>query len=101
MQGFGAIKAALQACGKLPRHVYISHNHSDHSAELPVMLAVQQAAGQRMVVHAEAGVMQRLLEHRLHELRSTRTPQAHPNASMKLLAVHSDTAGHALIAQLA
>jgi ribonuclease BN (tRNA processing enzyme) len=31
--GFGATHAALQQHRRLPRHVYISHNHSDHAGD--------------------------------------------------------------------
>lgn len=41
------------------------------SGELPVLLAVEAAAGRRRTVLAEAAVLHMLQEHRLAELRST------------------------------
>lgn len=73
-QGFGTVQSCLKlAAGRLPPHLFVSHNHSDHAGELPVLLAVQAAAGARMALHAEAGVLHTLQEHRLNELRSTGT----------------------------
>jgi hypothetical protein len=79
--GFGARRALAAHCdnGNLfpahPAHapyIFISHNHSDHAAELPVVAAVERARRQRpLIVYAEKGVAQTLKEHRLDELRST------------------------------
>jgi ribonuclease BN (tRNA processing enzyme) len=83
--GFGAQRAISALChGSFPSHapIYISHNHSDHSGELPVVAAVERAkrmkrssgsgsGGAPLVVLAEAEVAQTLEAHRLHELRST------------------------------
>jgi glyoxylase-like metal-dependent hydrolase (beta-lactamase superfamily II) len=65
------VHAALQLAGSLPQHLWVSHNHSDHAGELPVVLAVEAAAGRRKTVLAEAAVLDTLLAHRLHELAST------------------------------
>jgi hypothetical protein len=52
--------------------IFISHNHSDHSAELPVVAAVERARREKpLVVFAEKEVAKTLKEHRLDELRST------------------------------
>jgi len=93
--GLGATAAALRHCGRLPRHIYISHNHTDHAGELPVILAVESARRTATAttgststrgtapappppalttVLAERAVMRRLREHRLHELLSTGRP---------------------------
>ncbi len=58
-----------------PPYVYISHNHTDHAGELPVVAAVacaQQAPA--MTLLAQRDVLNRLLQHRLHELQSTGLP---------------------------
>jgi ribonuclease BN (tRNA processing enzyme) len=74
--GLGAAAAALRHHRRLPQHVYISHNHTDHAGELPVMLAVEStrraaAAEPPLTVLAEREVMRRLRDHRLSELLST------------------------------
>lgn len=75
LQGVGAVRAALQHCGgQLAPHIYVSHNHTDHAGELPVVLAVEAAAGRRKAVLAEAAVLQTLQQHRLAELASTGRP---------------------------
>jgi ribonuclease BN (tRNA processing enzyme) len=71
LQGLGAVSACIRHTGSIPDHIYISHNHTDHSGELPVLLAVERQRGRRLNLYAEAGVMGRLTEHRLHELVST------------------------------
>jgi len=69
--GLGVVKQCLRMCGGLPGVVYVSHNHSDHAGELPVMLIVELAAGRKMTVVSAPEVTTRLREHRLHELYST------------------------------
>ncbi|KAF6262498.1 beta-lactamase-like protein [Scenedesmus sp. NREL 46B-D3] len=69
--GLGVVRAALTCAGRLPDHVYISHNHTDHAGELPVLLAVESQRGAGLSVLAEPSVLNTLLTHRLHELRST------------------------------
>ncbi|WIA29380.1 hypothetical protein OEZ86_011884 [Tetradesmus obliquus] len=69
--GLGVVRAALSCAGSLPDHVYISHNHTDHAGELPVLLAVESQRGRRLSVLAEPSVLNTLRSHRLHELQST------------------------------
>jgi len=72
--GPGVTRACLDAIGRVPDQVVITHNHSDHAAELPVVLAVEAERGRRLRVIAGPAVMPRLLEHRLAELASTGHP---------------------------
>ena len=69
--GFGVAKTFLERYELLGCPIYVSHNHSDHAAELPVIGAVARAGGTRLRLLSEAGVMDRLQQHRLHELHST------------------------------
>lgn len=72
--GFGAQRAIAALCGKaFPAQapIYISHNHSDHAAELPVVAAVEGKRWSPLTVLAEEGVAETLRTHRLAELRST------------------------------
>jgi hypothetical protein len=55
----------------LPEAVYVSHNHTDHAGELPVVLAVERAKGRKLRLCAQHDVLARLTAHRLHELQST------------------------------
>lgn len=72
--GFGVVRACRDAFGALPAQILVTHNHSDHAAELPVVLAEAAAAGWCPRVIAGPEVALRLREHRLHELRSTGRP---------------------------
>lgn len=65
--GLGSTRACLEAAGKLPQHIIITHNHSDHAGELPVILAVEHKQGRRPTVIAEAEVGHRLRHLRLAE----------------------------------
>lgn len=56
---------------ELPTQLYISHNHTDHSGELPVFLAIQRADKVSTNLIAHTAVMDKLIKHRLDELRST------------------------------
>lgn len=65
-----------------PPYVYISHNHSDHAGELPIVAAVtrcqqQTHGGDTMTLLAQRDVLDRLVQHRLHELQSTGLPLEH------------------------
>ncbi|WP_421867919.1 MBL fold metallo-hydrolase [Motiliproteus sp.] len=83
--GLGVVDALHRQGWSLPERVLISHNHTDHAGELPVVLRVEQAAGRRLQVLAETGVCQRLIEHRMaehaqlidpHELAEWRSAEA-------------------------
>ena len=70
--GFGVVQRCIAAVGRIPRSIYVSHNHSDHAGELPVLLAVEAAERHGPLhMYSEEGVMCTLREHRLHELKST------------------------------
>lgn len=75
--GFGVVRAHQRLAGDLACPLYISHNHSDHAAELPIIGPVMRRRGVRLSLLAERGVMDRLREHRLHELRSAGEPLEH------------------------
>lgn len=74
--GFGVVRACRHWLGTVPDTILITHNHSDHAAELPVVLPLAAAAGRRPRVIAAPAVVERLQRHRLHELRSTGRPLA-------------------------
>lgn len=57
---------------QLPPYLYISHNHTDHAGELPVVAAVARRQGINLLAHHR--VLPTLLQHRLHELQSTGLP---------------------------
>lgn len=65
--GLGVTRACMRQFGKLPLHVVVSHNHTDHAGELPVVLRVESKAGRRLHVHAEQEVIRRLKTHRMAE----------------------------------
>ncbi|MDG6778107.1 MBL fold metallo-hydrolase [Thiomicrorhabdus sp. zzn3] len=60
-------KQVLSYFGHFPEHILITHNHSDHAAELPVVLRVEQAQGRKLTVLAQEEVAHRLKTHRLAE----------------------------------
>jgi ribonuclease BN (tRNA processing enzyme) len=69
--GLGVSARAIQNCGSVPRNIFISHNHSDHAGELPVLLIVEQTAGRKLRVISGPEVKDRLVSHRIAELYST------------------------------
>ena len=68
--GIGVTNRYLGYFKKIPERIYISHNHSDHSGELPVVLAVEKAMNNDLKLFAHPEVLRRLEQHRLHELLS-------------------------------
>lgn len=67
--GFGVARACLRHVASLPHLIYVSHNHTDHAGELPVILAVERSrpGGRRRTVVAERRVAAVLRERRLYE----------------------------------
>lgn len=65
--GLGVTRACRECFGGIPAQVLVTHNHSDHAGELPVVLLVEAAAGRRLTVFAECEVARRLQAHRLAE----------------------------------
>lgn len=73
--GLGSTRACLATTSALPAHILITHNHSDHAGELPVILAVEHKHGKRPTVIAEAGVARRLRNARLAEHHDWLAPE--------------------------
>lgn len=69
--GLGVSAHAVKACGSVPKNIFISHNHSDHAGELPVLLIVEQTAKRKLRVISGPEVKDRLVTHRIAELYST------------------------------
>jgi len=67
--GLGVVRACLQHADSVPPLIYVSHNHTDHAGELPVVLAVERTrpGGSRRTVVTERRVAEVLKERRLHE----------------------------------
>lgn len=67
--GLGVTRACLQHVDKLPKLIYVSHNHTDHAGELPVILAIERTrpGGSRRTVIAERRIAEVLRERRLYE----------------------------------
>ena len=65
--GLGVTQALKSYGYSLPDTVVITHNHTDHAGELPVVLRVEEAAGRRLNIIAAAPVSERLQYHRMAE----------------------------------
>lgn len=65
--GLGVVKALSEYGFALPPNVVITHNHTDHSGELPVVLRVEHAKGNMLRVLAQEEVSLRLQAHRMAE----------------------------------
>jgi len=68
--------------GKLVRHIYLSHNHSDHTGDLPVYVALAKAQGiAPIALYGHSDVLDIVRTHRLHELKTeARAPDVSLNA---------------------
>lgn len=69
--GLGVSPHAIKVCGSVPKNTFISHNHSDHAGELPVLLIVELTAMRKLRVISGPEVNERLVTHRIAELYST------------------------------
>lgn len=67
--GYGVTRQALRWLARVPGNVYISHNHSDHAGELPVVAIKSASAGSLLTIWSAPEVGRRLKEHRLQEFR--------------------------------
>ncbi|MEO0752736.1 MAG: MBL fold metallo-hydrolase [Pseudomonadota bacterium] len=76
--GAGVGRSLMAEVGDdLPRHIYISHNHSDHTGDLPVYMANQHAqTGIPIELYGHADVLSFVAKHRLHELDHAGHPAA-------------------------
>ena len=72
--GFGVMRSFSRFYRESLPAIYVSHNHSDHAAELPVLGALAAAKGRKLRLIAENDVLDTLKQHRLDELRSTGRP---------------------------
>ena len=54
--------------GVLPDHIYISHNHSDHTGDLPVYMAVSAAMKKKLTIYGHPQVLDIVKQHRLYEV---------------------------------
>ena len=66
------IDIGLGSTSVKPRQIFISHNHSDHSGELPVYIA-NEAPKSIVRIVCYSGIQPRLREHRCAELDSSTT----------------------------
>lgn len=69
--GYGVVRQALRLLNALPTKVYISHNHSDHSGDLPVAALKSASQGRPFTIWSEPEVERRLKEHRFHEFQES------------------------------
>ncbi|NPA72769.1 MAG: MBL fold metallo-hydrolase [Gammaproteobacteria bacterium] len=65
--GLGVSQQVLAQFKGFPEQIIITHNHSDHAGELPVILRVEQARGRKLQVFAEQAISERLQTHRMAE----------------------------------
>jgi ribonuclease BN (tRNA processing enzyme) len=73
--GLGSIYALqkyLKNPNVKPQNIFVSHNHTDHSGELPVYIA-NEALNTPVRIYCYTGVQPRLREHRCAELDSATT----------------------------
>ncbi|CAH3175981.1 unnamed protein product [Porites evermanni] len=82
--GAGVLKPCREKLGttenKFPRNVFISHNHMDHSGELPMLFAVESkrrhaACEPRLKVLCGPEVEHKLKVHRLDEMLTMYRPE--------------------------
>ena len=73
--GFGVTHQVLQQFKAFPPQLIITHNHSDHAGELPVVARVELAHGRKLQVFAEQEIAERLKRHRLAEHADQLSPE--------------------------
>ncbi len=73
--GFGVTHQVFQHFKTFPPQIIITHNHSDHAGELPVVARVELAQGRKLQVFAEQEIAERLQTHRLAEHADQLSPE--------------------------
>ncbi|BBP43251.1 MBL fold metallo-hydrolase [Thiosulfativibrio zosterae] len=74
--GLGVGREVMRQFGEFPSKVIITHNHSDHAGDLPVVALVELKRGNRLQIIAQTEVMQRLKQHRMAEHHQQAKPEA-------------------------
>jgi len=72
--GLGVGRKVIEAFGGFPKNIIVTHNHSDHAADLPVVLRVEEAQGKRCRVIVQKEVAERLQKFRLSEHSQVKDP---------------------------
>lgn len=65
--GLGVGNKVIEMFGGFPTNIIITHNHSDHAGDLPVVLRVELAKKNKINVIAAEQVAERLKQHRIAE----------------------------------
>lgn len=65
--GLGVTRTLKSYGFDIPDKVIITHNHTDHAGELPVVLRVEEAKGRQLQIYSAKPVSGRLQKHRLAE----------------------------------
>ena len=65
--GLGVGNKVVEMFGGFPKNIIITHNHSDHAGDLPVVLRVELAQNNKINVIAAEQVTERLKQHRIAE----------------------------------
>ncbi len=73
--GFGVTHQVLQRFKAFPKQIIVTHNHSDHAGELPVVARVELTRGRKLQVFAEQEIAERLKRHRLAEHADQLSPE--------------------------
>ena len=69
--GAGVGRSALKLLnGSLPSDIYLSHNHTDHTGDLPLYIATWPKQAERISLFGHEAVLEIVRSHRLHELSS-------------------------------
>ncbi len=56
--------------GSLPADIYLSHNHADHTGDLPLYIATWPSDAEKIKLFGHNEVLKIVRNHRLHELES-------------------------------
>jgi len=68
--GLGIVKSYADLFGleNFPNRIYISHNHTDHTGDLPVILALRLKDKKHTNIYGNKEVVQIIKNYRMHEL---------------------------------
>lgn len=69
--GLGVVKSfsELFDLSNIPERIYITHNHSDHTGDLPILLAIFQKIKKcKPIVYGDLEVIEIVKKYRMHEL---------------------------------
>jgi ribonuclease BN (tRNA processing enzyme) len=85
--GAGVAQACFRHLNEIPTHVYLTHNHTDHTGDLAALIWMYE-----FILYGHPDVLHIVREHRLHD-----APDTHQRNINRAKWVEADAQGHIVV----